>query len=59
MKTYIKPSISIDNLYTEKAIANSYFFTEGSPRATGQDNGPEVNISGGSWWDPVFDPNEP
>ena len=47
MKKYTKPSISIDNLYTEKALANDYFFSEDDMPAGGQ----EVELSTSGWWD--------
>ena len=53
MKQYIKPSISIDNLYSAKPIANDFFFTEGEDGL--HDN--ETYISTGGWWDLFSDEN--
>ena len=48
MKTYVKPEVSIENLFSATTIANDPFdFTGGNPTGTGA----EVEVSATDWWD--------
>ena len=48
MKTYIKPEVSIENLFSSTTVAYDPFDTEG-----GAGNG-EVEVSANDWWDLVL-----
>ena len=45
MKTYVKPEISVENLFSAATVANDPFDFSG---VTG---GPEGEISANDWWD--------